>query len=240
MGCGARCADNFKWSLRGPQRPPKGGWSIRTLPPSITDQRIIWSWENRTNNRKCHNANDAVNEVMDYLRVNGIEDLVVDGKSLRRQVQYSADAEYCARQPERCRQKAETTSDPVAMSTADTSMAWARRFWETVNIMLASDYQDHVGLVTQWTAMADTLLRSNVGCDKCLEHFTTLLSLAPPATVIKSMEHARVWTWRVHNASRQGKAPVSFWEVATTWKWPEISADRIQELLIEMNMVELP
>jgi hypothetical protein len=177
---------------------------------------------------------------MDYLRVNGIEDLVVDGKSLRRQVQYSADAEYCARQPERCRQKAETTSDPVAMSAADTSMAWARRFWETVDIALASDYADPVKVVEQWVAMADTLLRSNVGCDKCLEHFTTLLSLAPPATVIKSMEHARVWTWRVHNASRQGKAPVSFWEVATTWKWPEISADRIQELLIEMNMVELP
>jgi hypothetical protein len=126
------------------------------------------------------------------------------------------------------------------MKVADTTMAWARRFWETVNIMLTSDYTDHVGVVQQWVTMADTLLRGNSGCHDCLNHFNTLLSLAPPATVIKSMEHARVWTWAVHNASRQGKELVPYWEVAAVWKWPEIPAERIDALLTEMNMVNLP
>lgn len=241
MGCGSgNCGSAYRWSIRHLERPVKGGWAINTLPASIANDDLIWGWNSRPK-KPIRSPDGAVSEMKNYLRANG----VTVSKALLAEIAEIADAQYCQAEPNRCARSSKRSAMAARALTATQTavgqpvMAWAARFWATVNVLIASDYQKPNEVANRAALMALDLVAGNEGCAHCVEHWSGLLAAAPPLEVIESNDDMRVWFWRAHNISREGREPRPFYEVAREWKWNIISDEQVGNAVNRMGMVNL-
>jgi len=99
---------NWTPSLKRAYAAPKGGWRIKEVPESLREvlgdkfETIVWAWHNRPKRRLNSDHNNAVNEMTDLMRLNGITITA----EIRGAVRYQADREWCAAEPERCSKQA--------------------------------------------------------------------------------------------------------------------------------------
>ncbi len=226
--------------MRNRNRPVRGGWSIKTLPPSVANEQLIWAWETRAK-RNPSTPDNAVHEMKSFLRVNGI----VVTTALIREIGEIADAQYCATEPNRC-PRMRRVSQPASRSLTATKtavgqpvMSWAARFWATINVLIASDYQRPCEVAQRAALMALDLVSGNDGCPHCVEHWNSLLAAAPPMDVIADNNDMRVWFWRAHNISREGREPVPFNKIAREWKWPQLADEVVRDTVARMGMTDL-
>lgn len=241
MSCGSgNCGDKFPWNVKHFDRPIKGGWSINDLPASVANDALTWAWGSRPK-KVIRGPNSAVNEMTSFLRVNGIPVT----RELTQEIGAIANAQYCTADPRRCRgyrgptlASARAAPPQVAMK-GQPVMAWAARFWATVNVLVSSDYANPAETAHRAALMALDLVSGDHGCVHCVEHWTNLLAAAPPLEVIKSNDDMRVWFWRAHNISREGKEPMPFHRIARDWKWNLIGDEQVQEAVTRMGMAEL-
>lgn len=241
MGCGSgNCGQAYPWNIRHLERPVKGGWSINELPASVATDALTWAWNTRPK-KKIGTPDNAVTEMKAFLRVNG----VVVTKALIREIGQIADAQYCAAEPHRCPPsfRPALPSSRLMSATKTTVgqpvMAWAARFWSTVNVLVASDYANPAETAHRAALMALDLVSGDQGCPHCVEHWSGLLAASPPLEVIKTNDDMRVWFWRAHNISREGKEPTPFRKIAKEWKWNVISDDQVKEAVDRMGMADL-
>jgi hypothetical protein len=177
----------------------------------------------------------------DFLRVNGVPVT----KVLIREIGEIADAQYCADEPHRCppgSRPAPTTARSLTATqtvVGQPVMAWAARFWATVNVLVSSDYANPAETAHRAALMALDLVAGTHGCVHCTEHWTGLLAASPPLDVIKSNDDMRVWFWRAHNISREGKALTPFLKIAKEWGWNVISDEQVKEAVDRMGMADL-
>lgn len=238
MGCGVNCREVWKPELTRPNRPPRGGWRLETLPPQVVAQ-YQFAWEARKKGT-VDSAHNAVEETVSFLRTQGVQITT----ELRTAIQDALNDQYCANDPQRCTKKAKhspaAVSRRVPAQLARNQMMWAGQFWITANILAGGNFPNPGATFDRMAWYALDLLSTPQGCEHCHGHWTRVLEYAPPLERITSMEHARVWLWRAHNASREEKKPIPFQKVAEAWKWPDLSDARVNELLTEMKMVLMP
>jgi hypothetical protein len=238
MGCGANCREIWKPELIRSNRPPRGGWRIEELPLDLQPQ-FQFAWEARKKGQ-VDSGHNAVEEAISFLKVNGIKVT----SEIRSSIQEAANDQYCKNDPSRCTKKAKHSPQAVdqrqVTQAARTQMMWAGGFWITTNILAAGNFPNPAEVFDRMARYALDLLATPAGCEYCHGHWRLILEHCPPTECIKSMEHARVWLWRAHNATRDNKAPIPFQKVAHAWKWPAITDIRLEALLTEMNMVFMP
>lgn len=239
MGCGANCREIWKPELTRPTRTPRGGWRLTNLPLELQPQ-FQFAWEARKKG-VVDSGHNAVEEVVSFLKTNSVK-ITTEIRSL---IQDAANDQYCANDPARCTKKARHSPEKAAQravtQAARTQMMWAGGFWISTNILAAGSFENPGEVFDRMARYALDLLATPSGCEHCHGHWRRVLEYAPPLEVIKSMDHARVWLWRAHNASRESKAPIPFEKIAQAWKWPNgLSETTVAELLTEMKMVLMP
>lgn len=239
MGCASgNCWDKFAFRIKPDYRPPQGGWQLKELPASI-EERLRWAWRKRSGRSANNNGFQAIDEAVAFLRQNG----VAVTPALKLLMGQQADEQWCAAEPSRCRgssisQPEEPPATAEVVAAKPVSMAWASEFWKSMNRMLASDSDTPTERLVRWTQSALDLVESEAGCITCAEHWRSLLERFPP-TLAKTNDAARVWAWRAHNYSREGKPPTALQDVVQGWNWPAITGERARDLLIEMGMDKL-
>lgn len=239
MGCGAHCRELWTPAIIRPKNPPRSGWRLIQLPETLRAQ-YGFAWESRRKTT-VESGHAAVEEAVGFLRVNGLPTTT----ELRIMLQDAANEQYCASDPNRCNAKAKISKAQAARKeqakvTARTQMMWAGGFWITTNILAAGNFPNPGQVFGTMANYALELLSTPAGCEHCRGHWERILDYAPPEQKILSMDHARVWLWRVHNATREDKDPTPFKKVAIAWKWPVLSDEQVSALTHEMNIVLLP
>lgn len=213
-------------------RPPRGGWKIVTLPARFEDRDLRFAWEARKP-RINGDHKSAVEEMATFLRKNGHK----DNKELRREILEHGERQWRAREPHRFAKNSALSSAQQKPKTAATrKMGWARNFWETSNALLASDLDDPLGALLAIVHIGKNLVKGKTGCEHCAEHFARLMAKYPPTKTNGSIRHARVWLWRIHNASREGLPPTPYAQIALAWNWPRLTPVEIHGILGEMGM----
>ena len=97
-------APNWTPSLKRPYSAPKGGWRIQEIPETLRElvgekfDTLVWAWHNRPKRRLNSDHNNAVNEMADLFRMNGI----TVTNEIRGAIRFQADREWCASEPTRC------------------------------------------------------------------------------------------------------------------------------------------
>lgn len=95
---------NWTPSLKRPYMAPKGGWRIQQVPESLRDtigepfDNLVWLWKNRPKKRINSDHHNAVNEMADLFRLNGI----TITNEIRGAIRFQADREWCVAEPARC------------------------------------------------------------------------------------------------------------------------------------------
>lgn len=239
MACGQRCADKYPWSLVvRPYEPPPSGWTLRELPPFITEERLRWAWRQRQISQN-NSPEAAINEVSSFLRQNGLPFTA----SNKWDTSEFADNYWCSLAPSRCSPRPQTEAEPQStvpiMELPKTTMTWAGRYWALTNTMFASDWDNPAEELDRIARVGLTLTRSDAGCKECHEHWKGLLEAFPPLSCVKDSADARCWLWRAHNFSRQGKPPTPLQDVVRGWQWPAISPQDAVARLARMGMDKL-
>lgn len=202
-----------------------------------TQGRLAFVWKNRqkaVNNQ----PQDAANELVGFLRQNGVAVL----PDMILAINDACDDQWCTSEPSRCPGWPENHQDETPTSTVQvmelpkSSMAFAFRYWELVNTMLATDWLNPAEEVDRLADVGLSLCQSSAGCKECASHWDALLGAYPPLTLVTDNPSARVWFWRAHNHSREGKPPTPYADIEKGWRWPKISGQQVQAILERMGM----
>ena len=238
MACGSRCHEKYPFSIVvRPHQPPPGGWTLKELPPFVTEERLRWAWRQRS---LAQNGSpyQAVEEVGGFLRQNG----GAFTPRLKWETSEFADAYWCSLDPSRCRQSAAPEpeqSKVMPQELPKMKMQAAKRLWEVWNATMASDHEDPATVMHNWAQAALHYVASEAGCKECHQHWSALLQAYPPAALCTSNPRARVWLWACHNYSREGLPPTPYADVEKGWRWPKLTPQQVQSLLAEMGLDKL-
>lgn len=94
-------------------RPPRGGWTIRTMPEIFPENlRQLWEVRTKASNR---NGNDAVVEMLTMLQRNGVTVTM----EIRKEIETQALNEWCDAEPSRCRKRATVSKAGAPRPVAD-------------------------------------------------------------------------------------------------------------------------
>jgi len=248
MACGFNCFGKYEFSLTPSYRPPIGGWRVPSIPPGLlpdqsTQNRLEFVWRQQAQAQN-HSPQQAVDELIGFLRQNG-QNISADKKT---RISEFADIYWCSLEPDRCRGvrravavEEEPTPEPEQAMVAPTEikLKWAKNFWSTFNVMVASDSDTPAEDVDRMARVGLTLLSGTDGCPHCFQHWTEVLESFPPVALIKNSAQARIWLWAAHTASHEGKMPVPYLDISRLYKWPEVTADVVQQFLVETGMLSL-
>ncbi len=113
-------------------------------------------------------------------------------------------------EPWRCR-----GYDPDAEPKGPT-LPWAKKMWESANAALVAP-EDPVKTLKDLVDTLTKRINGPDGCSKCAGHWDEYLKTHPVDAT--NLEEARLWLWNAHNATREGKTPVPFDEIAQKFQW---------------------
>lgn len=181
--------------------PPIGGWRINLLPASASHLQNAWA----AHPHQAGNAKDAWWGMLTFLASNGVK-----SPALTKEVREAGIQQWCSGDPKRCR--------GVKWKKGGVYLPWAAGEWERANNLLAGN-PPHPGLVlAQIISRLSKLITGDQGCDHCAKHWKQILSTNRPAPSL-TLDQARHWLVDAHNATREGKAPTPYAEVAAKFNW---------------------
>ncbi len=120
------------------------------------------------------------------------------------------------------------------------SMTFSKRFWELCNSLMASDQEDPAGEMDRLAKIGLALCKGDGGCAECAKHWQAHLESFPPLALIYDNPSARLWLWKSHNFSRQGKPPTPLQDIIKGWRWPAIKPQDAAAIIERMGMTNLP
>lgn len=205
--------------------PPKGGWGLVGIPPGTPDAVAVLMPQDERWGGDGYSG--PINRVVKFLLNQG----VTITPALEAEIWEWANAQWCAKSPDRCRGKKQSrrTAQEIGHPTP---MHWAVGFWQAWNAALAGN-ADPIRVNQSMVMMAKTLIRGPYGCAKCSKHWEENLA-AFPVDRAQDITQARVWLWHVHNLTREGLRPTPYNQIARVYQWQELGKEELKLILAEL------
>lgn len=173
-----------------------------------------------------------VNKITSFLQKNSV---AVDDE-LMAEIWEWANAQWCAKDPKRCRGK-KVSKRPAEKVGTPTQMHWAGGFWTVWNAAISAPVADPVQLNQRFIWLAWTNLSGPWGCRRCAKHFR--LHLADfPVERGDDITKARVWLWHVHNLTRENLKPVPYAVIAKRYGWADLTDAELAAILKDLKAPE--
>lgn len=211
-----------------PHMPPRnGGWTLRGYPDFVPENfrsrygsNPVWQGNTHT---------DVIGAFTSVMKANGVP---VDKAALC----LWANEQWCQADPSRCNNARSREVRLAARrneSLIASKMQWAKSFWRVWNVAMSDHGRPEESafyIVGVFIEAARHLISGNAGCANCKKHFEELLVEYPPER-ITNYQQARVWLWRVHNASRENLTPTAYYDIAKIYGWDLLSDEDLSEVI---------
>lgn len=226
MACGPDCWKGWTPSIIQPYTPPKGGWGLVGVPPGTPSETAALMtgeerWDGGTGQ---HGYNKPIQLIIQWLeREQGVD---VD-KALLNQIHDWADAQWCGRDPDRCKKKTLSSAHMLH------PMWWAKHFWQTWNAALI-DTLHPVAANQAMVLVGTAMVRGADGCEKCSRNWDRHMAEYPYQKAT-TLDTARVWLWKIHNLTRQDKAPTPYSTIAKRYGWKLYSDSELKAIVAQLK-----